>query len=204
MDKIEELHLIVKLLEKHHLPISPILEYEIKQKEDLYTTELGQYQYVHDEEANEEVSKNFDYYCNRFSNLSVGIVNGKKLPHKAIVLLAVMRLIDSSVLSNNNIELNKTIAFEFADSWKAYMGNVKVPSVWTPFWYLKSEPFWHFKASADESVLNNLLSFAGHPSIGQMRKVIKCAYLDEQLFSLMQDRSNRLELSTILIKTYIK
>ena len=69
MDKIEELHLIVELLKKHHLPISPILEYTIKEKEDLYSKELGQTKYVREGETNEEIRKDLDFYCNKFSNL---------------------------------------------------------------------------------------------------------------------------------------
>ncbi len=69
---------------------------------------------------------------------------------------------------------------------------------------MKSEPFWHFKALEDESILQNLLCFAGHPSVGQMRSVIKYAYVDDQLFSLMQDREESSKLKEALIETYLR
>lgn len=205
MDKIEELHLVDELLKKHNLPISPILKYALKEKEESYLIELGEKRCVREEDTTcSENCKGLEYYCDKFANLSVGVAKGKKLPHKAIMLLAIMCLIENGVLNNNCIELNNIIANEFVNTWNRYIQNVKVPSVWTPFWYLKSESFWHFKAYSDENLLKILLSFAGHPSIGQMRNVIRNAYLDEQLFSLMQDKSKRFLLSKTLIDTYIK
>ena len=41
MTKIEELHYIIELLNKHDLPMSPILEYAIKEREEQYTTEAN-------------------------------------------------------------------------------------------------------------------------------------------------------------------
>ena len=36
MTKIEELHHIIELIKKHDLPLSPILEYAIKERQDQY------------------------------------------------------------------------------------------------------------------------------------------------------------------------
>jgi putative restriction endonuclease len=136
--------------------------------------------------------------------LSTGVQNGVKLPHKAVLLLSILTLVDNGAITDNKILLDKTIANAFANTWGDYLHNTKTPSVWIPFWYMKSEPFWHFKALADENILQNLLCFAGHPSVGQMRNVIKYAYVDEQLFSLMQDREESSKLKKALIETYLR
>jgi len=60
------------------------------------------------------------------------------------------------------------------------------------------------KALEDEKILYNLLCFAGHPSVGQMRSVIKYAYVDEELFSLMQNREDCSKLKEALIETYLR
>ena len=36
MDRISELHLILDLIQKHNLPLSPILEYAIQERENEY------------------------------------------------------------------------------------------------------------------------------------------------------------------------
>ena len=91
----------------------------------------------------------------------------------------------------------------FSSCWREFYGETKLPSVWTPFWYLKSEPFWHFKHNGDEELLKGLLMFAGHPSVGQMRPVIKYAYFDKALFDYMENEGCRDRLKLVLIEKYI-
>ena len=182
--------------------MSHILEYAIKEKIDGNASSTTQ---VKSTLVKEAVKNNTNAsYVELFRNLSTGIQNGIKLPHKAVLLISILTLVDNGAITDNKILLDKTIAKAFASTWGDYLYNTKTPSVWIPFWYMKSESFWHFKALADENILQNLLCFAGHPSIGQMRNVIKYAYVDEQLFSLMKDRAERSKLKETLIETYLR
>lgn len=204
MTEIEELHYIVELVKKHNLPMSPILEYAIKEREEQYRTKANGIMMVHENEPTFDVYKELGDYVQEFANLSVGVVKGKKLPHKAILLLSIMNLIERGTITENRIGLDKTIANEFSLCWKKYCRDAKLPSIWTPFWYLKSESFWHFKPNGNEDLLQGLLQFAGHPTVGQMRPVIKYAYLDKALFDYMENEGCRDELKEVLINCYIK
>ena len=199
----EELELVLQIMKKHDLPMSPILEYTIKEKidGDKSSTTLPRNSTPVKESVNVVTNAS---YVEIFRNLSTGVQNGKKLPHKAVLLLSILTLVENVTITENKIHLDKIIANTFASTWGEYLHNTKTPSVWIPFWYMKSEPFWHFKALADENILQNLLCFAGHPSVGQMRNVIKYAYVDEQLFSLMQDREESSKLKNALIETYLR
>ena len=198
----EELELVLQIMKKYDLPMSPILEYAIKEKIDGNVSSTIP---VNSTPVIEPVNNNTNAsYVEIFRNLSTGVQNGKKLPHKAVLLLSILTLVENVTITENKIHLDKIIANTFASTWGEYLHNTKTPSVWIPFWYMKSEPFWHFKALADENILQNLLCFAGHPSVGQMRNVIKYAYVDEQLFSLMQDREESSKLKNALIETYLR
>ena len=201
MTRIEELHHIVELLKKHELPISPILEYSIQERERQYTDEDGIS--VVCESEHPIYTKDFDAYKWDFSHLSVGSAGGKKLPHKAILLLSIIHQIESGSMESNEIPLENTTARAFVEQWSELLPDAKSPSVWIPFWYMKTEPFWHFKAANDEQLLAGLLSFGGHPSIGQMRPIIKFACLDDELFAMLKDGHNRNLLKEILISTYV-
>lgn len=207
MTPIEELDLLLTLIRKYDLPFSPILEYAIKERKDQYikaeSLENG-VAMVCEPQPDFAVYKELEDYSKEFACLSVGVVNGRKLPHKAILLISIMHLIETGAIEENKIPLDKEISSVFVSTWKTYFNDAKVPSVWTPFWYMKSEPFWHFKAAESEDVLCTLLSFAGHPSIGQMRSVIKHAFFDDVLFYYMQTERNRKQLKEVLLKTYIK
>ena len=207
MTKIEELHHIIELIKKHDLPLSPILEYAIKERQDQYikadSLENG-VATVCEPQPDFTIYKELEDYVKEFACLSVGAVGGRKLPHKAILLISIMHLIETGLIEENKIPLDKRISSSFISTWKDYFYGAKVPSVWIPFWYMKSESFWHFKAAESDEILNALLSFAGHPSIGQMRPVIKYAFFDDVLFYYMQTERNRKQLKEVLLKTYIK
>lgn len=195
----EELELLLQIMQKHDLPMSPILEYAIKEKlQDNTNTETSPIDLIELSSSRPNIS-----YAEMFRNLSTGVQNGKKLPHKAVLLFSILELVSNGTINDNKIDLNKTIASSFAATWDSFKLGPKTPSVWIPFWYMKSEPFWHFKASTDEGILRNLLSFAGHPTIGQMRNVIKYAFVDEQLFELMRDAKERSALANALMETYL-
>jgi len=139
----EELELVLQIMKKHDLPMSPILEYAIQEKLEGNTspTTLPQKSTPVEETANVVTNTS---YVDTFRNLSTGVQNGKKLPHKAVLLLSILNLVDNGTISENIIHLDKTIANSFASTWGDYLHNNKIPSVWVPFWYMKSEPFWHF------------------------------------------------------------
>lgn len=202
MNRIEELHYIIELLNKHDLPLSPILEYAIKEREEQYTIEADGITMVREDEPMFDVYKELEDYEKEFANLSVGVSKGRKLPHKAILLIALMKLIETGAITENRIELDSIIANSFGSTWNQYF-DTKVPSVWTPFYHLKGESFWHFKANGNEEKLSDLLSFGGTPSIGKMRPIIKYAYLDKALFDYLENDGCRGKLCDILLKNYI-
>lgn len=198
----KELELLLEIMQKHNLLMSPILEYAIKEKLQGNADAVNTLKDSITMDSNS--SRPNTSYVKLFRNLSTGVQNGKKLPHKAVLLLSILKLVGNGTINENKIDLSKTIASTFAFTWDSFQIRSKIPSVWIPFWYMKSEPFWHFRALADESILQNLLYFAGHPSVGQMRNVIKYAYVDEQLFSQMQDSNERIKLKDALIETYLR
>lgn len=207
MKERKELELILSLIKKHNLPLSPILEYAIKERQDQYikaeSLENG-VAMVCEPQPDFTIYKELEDYVKEFACLSVGVVGGRKLPHKAILLISIMHLIETGVIEENKIPLEKRISSVFISTWKTYFNDAKVPSVWIPFWYMKSESFWHFKAAESEELLSALLSFAGHPSIGQMRPVIKYAFFDDVLFNYMQIERNRKQLKEVLLNTYLR
>ena len=198
----EELELLLQIMQKHDLPMSPILEYAINEKLQGNTSAEMSPMHLIAFESNSSLPDTS--YVEMFRNLSTGVQNGKKLPHKAVLLLSILELVGNGTIKENKIDLSKMIASSFATTWDFFQLGPKTPSVWIPFWYMKSEPFWHFKALSDENVLRNLLCFAGHPTVGQMRTVIKCAFVDEQLFELMRDEKERSALVNALIETYLR
>lgn len=208
MTEKEELETIVRLINKYGLPLSPILEYAINER-----LEHVDNSYEYNELSNSIVRDCYSSapehrtqlleYEKTFANLSVSMTGGRKAPNKAVLLLAVMKLIEDGQIVKNEILPSNKIIVAFSEQWNRYFGSLKVPSLWKPYYHLKSDMFWHFKPSGDENRLMELFNYGGTVSIGKLRPLIKYAFLDSELFDYMRDENSRNRLRNVLINTYI-
>ena len=141
-------------------------------------------------------------YIQLLSSLHTNTQKGVKAPHKAIMLLSVIDLVEYGVITTNKIEFSERLEKQFQHNWSRYVGlsNVFQPRVGTPFWHLHYEPFWKLVPyeGGDETIA---MWLQGNPySPGTTRKYIRYAEVDQDLFNLLQDETNRAKFRTALIK----
>lgn len=146
---------------------------------------------------------NLEYYCKLFTNLSVKKEGKRKMPNKAIMLLGVMDLIRLNYYRNNRIPIDSIIVDAFNYNWNLYI-NATPPVPWTPFWHLRSEPFWSFVPINNTVTINSLVPPGGTASANTMRKNIAYAIIDNELFELLQNSESRSTLYFVLFDNYIK
>lgn len=144
-------------------------------------------------------------YIDYFSSLHTNTQKGIKAPHKAIMLLSVIDLVEYGVIISKQIEFSERLEQQFMHNWSRYVGQSDVfqPKAGTPFWHLNNESFWRLipYVGGDEAIATHL---QGNPySPGTTRKLIRYAEIDNELFELLQDKTNRAKLRTILIKHYL-
>ena len=146
---------------------------------------------------------NIATYEKAFSNLHVKIVGGRKFPNKAILLISVMDLVRCGYIVGNKIELDDTIRVAFEYYWKVFVNDTP-PTVWTPFWHMKKEFFWHFKPIHTIADIDALAKPGETASIRKMKREIEYAYLDSDLFALIQKPSCREQLFSALRANYLE
>ena len=142
-------------------------------------------------------------YYTQFGSLKAKITNGIKQPNKAIMLLSVMELVRCGYNKDNEIAIDDTIRIAFETTWSLFI-DYDPPSVWTPFWHLNNEPFWHFMPRKFSSEIDSLVKPGQTATANQMRSVISYAYLDVELFELLKQKEVRETLCDLLIANYIK
>ena len=130
---------------------------------------------------------------------------GVVAPHKAIMLLSVIDLVEYGVTTSNQIEFSERLELQFQHNWSRYVGQSDIfqPRVGTPFWHLNNEPFWRLVPyeGGDEAIAMHL---QGNPyAPGPTRKLIRYAEIDQALFDLLQDETYRAKFRTTLIKHYL-
>ena len=145
-------------------------------------------------------------YIDLFGNLNTHFILGSCAPHKPIMLLTIISLIDSGDIWKNIIYPTDKVKTIFKAFWMNYVPGDSPFTIapWTPFWHLKNEPFWHFKSKESGFDIESLAESGQTAKIGDIRKYIAFAYLDQELFNILQDKEFRAILSRQLIETYLK
>ena len=144
-------------------------------------------------------------YIEYFTLLHTNTHKGVKAPHKAIMLLSVIDLVEYGAITSNKIDFSERLEKQFQHNWSRYVGQSEVfqPRVGTPFWHLHYEPFWKLMPyeGGDEAIV---MWLQGNPyAPGTTRKHISYAEIDQVLFDLLQDETNRARLRTTLIKYHL-
>lgn len=144
-------------------------------------------------------------YVSLFCSLHTNKQKGMPAPHKAVLLLSVIDMIEAGVVRSNEIELSERLELCFKHNWDRYIGRsvIFAPKIGTPFFHLHSEPFWSLVPFVGgEETIETLRK--GNPyAIGTMRKHFRCAKIDRELFDLLKDEDVRAKLRTTLITSYI-
>ena len=83
-------------------------------------------------------------YYKEMSSLRTAKKDGVKAPHKPILLLSIIDLIERGLITNKHIELSDSLIRTFDYNWCKYVGHSKLYNsvIGTPFWHMQNESFW--------------------------------------------------------------
>lgn len=136
-------------------------------------------------------------YIQKIERLRIDKAHGPA-PHKPILLLAVIELIERGQISENKIFLTSELAETFRDYWLKVTD--RRPDITLPFFHLKSDSFWHLHANPGyEQILNVVPRMRGAV---RFREVIAYASLDDALFVLLTEAEVREVIRQTIIRTY--
>lgn len=161
---------------------------------------------------------NLKDYIEAFTHLHTAKVKGHKAPHKAILLLSIMDLIESEDIRYPQIELTDELVDKFNYIWKRYLGESSIftPDITKPYFHMQHEPFWKLVGKYDIDAMlvaedepwskNNHEKKSlpsGSYSVKSMRNAFEYAEIDERLFEIMKNADARAMLRVILINEYL-
>lgn len=155
------------------------------------------------------------HYLYHFSHLHMAKLKGKLAPHKAVLLLAVMSLIERGTISSPEIELTDELVDEFKKIWEE-----KLPAtcpfscdISKPFFHMQHEPFWrliehdeNYWMVAEELGLysEEKKTMAKGYTVSAMREKFRCAKIEGELYNIIRcNADDRKELENLLISKYL-
>ena len=144
-------------------------------------------------------------YIEAFKNLKTNNKWGRKSPHKAVLMLAVIELYEKNILTDNEIRYDDILKSTFLKTWNLVLPNelLILPEAYLPFWYLQSDSFWHIvPVRGKEDILSLMRDTNIKPSEAKLNDSVKYAELDEDLYFLMTLPSGRSSLKRALLETF--
>ena len=157
-------------------------------------------------------------YAEAFTHLHTATVKGHKAPHKAILLLSIIDLIETKAICTPRVELTDELIRKFHHVWMRYIGDSTIfrPKIEQPYFHMQYEPFWILvekRHSQTRLVAEGEPSYKGISmrkelpqggySLKAMRSAFEYAQIDNCLFELLQNADVRALLRVLLINTYL-
>jgi putative restriction endonuclease len=156
--------------------------------------------------------KDFSYYKKCFSTLHTAKSQGYSAPHKPLLLLSIIDLVERGIIRNNRIELSDALIATFKSTTARYIGHSPLftPNIGQPFYHLQHEPFWHLvpmETSAEYDIAADSSTDYGKMSvsyaISTLRTTYRYAIIDEELIHLLLNEDARAQLRVTLISVYL-
>lgn len=164
------------------------------------------------------------HYIEAFSHLHTAKVKGYKAPHKAVLLLAIIDLVEEGVIASPRINLSDELVDRFNKVWHHYLGTSAIftPDIAKPYFHMQYEAFWRLVEHEEVELsmvaekgpwVEGKVDSTGSPirkdlpqgsySVKAMRKAFAYAEIDNMLFELLQNADARAMMRVVLINEYL-
>lgn len=138
-------------------------------------------------------------YSRLFGTLKRAYQNGGA-PHKPILLLAILKSVESKVITSNRIYITPELIMNFRELWSKLVTTKHQMNFALPFFHMQSEPFWRIITKPGAFV--PLTSSHSIKSLGSLNENIQYAEIDKELWDLMLNAQANLTLTKLLLSTY--
>jgi putative restriction endonuclease len=121
-------------------------------------------------------------------------------PHKPILLLAILKSVESKIITSNRIYITPELIMNFRELWSKLVTTKHQMNFALPFFHMQSEPFWRIITKPGAFV--PLTSSHSIKSLGSLNENIQYAEIDKELWDLMLKTQTNLTLTKLLLSTY--
>jgi len=143
---------------------------------------------------------NLDDYLKKFTKLRAGVSHGHVKPHKPVMLLVILSLIENSKITSNRIDYSPQLLELFKKFFDIVRSEQDALNPLLPFFYLRGDGFFHHQPFKNSEQSYNALNDPG--SIKKFTGIVDYTYLDEELWTYLQDQAALNMLRDGLIQSY--
>ena len=150
------------------------------------------------ETATSDIESSYHHFESVLRNLHCSSHNGQKAPHKAILLLSIIELIEAGLI-NNEIRIDSQLENKFKETWAKYISNDKTfhCAIVYPFFHMQNESFWNLVPRKSADAIKREYS-----SLKSLKEDILYAKIDDRLLELFREQVYRTKLRVLLVSEY--
>ena len=136
-----------------------------------------------------------DKFIAEFTRMRASTKDGVKSPHKAVLLITILKLIGLRIYTTNHIAFDDLLIIEFGRYWDKLVSKDSPfnKNICHPFIHLSSDSFFHLNLKKRITDIN------ANWHIDTIREVCNYAFIDNDLFALAQVEESRMKLINFLI-----
>lgn len=140
-------------------------------------------------------------YIHSFSRLKRGGTKYGPAPHKPVLLLTLLELIERGIVSDNRFEVNVDLVGLFQENWRLLVHTLNQSDFTQPYYYLQSD-------KAKGRAFWKLFPYPGHQinahikSVQTLSQTVAYGSLVPELFQLLMNSSNRALVRDTLLSIY--
>lgn len=145
--------------------------------------------------------KTWQQWLERFYNLRRDKSGSHERPHKPVLLLAILDLLDRGLLAKNEIRINPDLVKTFKRYFEVVRQRNDSPAIENPFYFLSGDGFWQLVPKPGQAPLYERGNASRVPSITALRQTH--GRFDEILWNeLLSGTGSRHQLREALIARY--
>jgi len=144
----------------------------------------------------------WENWLERLYNLRRDKSGSHERPHKPVLLLGVIDLLDRGVITDNAIKLDEELVSTFKRYFAVVSKHDDKPTIQNPFFHLSGDKFWLLVPRPGETQIYREGATSGAPSVAELRRRVAYAKFTEGLWNLLNDSMARHQLREALIARY--
>lgn len=144
----------------------------------------------------------WDNWLERLYNLRRDKRGSYERPHKPVLLLSIIDLLDRGVIDRNMFPFNSELIQTFRRYFKVVARNNDKPSIQNPFYHLSGDGFWHLIPKSDAQALYVPGRASRAPSVAELQRSVTGGQFTDGLWLLLKDPLSRHQLREALISRY--
>ncbi|HEV2455632.1 MAG TPA: HNH endonuclease [Verrucomicrobiae bacterium] len=144
----------------------------------------------------------WDNWLERLYNLRRDKTGSHERPHKPVLLLSIIDLLDRGVLTRNEAPLDDELIRTFKRYFEVVRKHNDKPTIENPYFHLCGDNFWRLVPAPGKRGLYQPGAAAGAPSVAELRRRTLYGTFDDGLWRLLSEPMARHQLREALIARY--